>query len=57
MITHLHFQATLDFREGANTFTIKEPLLFADLSYARLFSSACCINGLCALNQLTFSDN
>jgi hypothetical protein len=57
MINHIQFQAMSDVKTGANTFTVREPLLFADLSYARLYASACCINGVCALNLLTFSDN
>ena len=57
MITHLHKQIVSDTYKGANTYSIKEPLLFAQLSYARLYASACCINGLCALNLLKFSDN
>lgn len=57
MITHYHTQAMRDACKGANTFSIKEPILFSELSYERLFGSACCINGICSLNLLTFSDN
>lgn len=57
MITHYHTQAMKDACKGANTYSVKEPSLFAQLSYARLYTSACCINGVCALNLLTFSDN
>ncbi len=57
MITHFHTQALFDAKEGANIFTVKEPSLFAVWNYSRLFTSACCINGVCALNLLKFSDN
>lgn len=57
MITHYHTQAMKDACKGANTYSVKEPSLFAQLSYARLYASACCIIGVCALNLLTFSDN